>query len=87
MVRKLDACKIKARFTAKELLKADQHGASEVLAMSVIDNIALNVGWAHFTALYREKLPVDKLRQSLASVLHLFPTFTGRLVEVQVGGW
>ncbi len=69
----------------REFVKAAQCGKLQLLEMAVMDNIALHVGWSHFTSLYKETLPVQQMKDSLERMLHLFPTFTGRLIRAEVG--
>jgi hypothetical protein len=53
-----------------------------MVACDLLDESSIALGYINYTVLYRGQLPADKLEESLQSVLHLFPTLTGRVVRL-----
>ena len=49
---------------------------------ALLDALMLPVGVYALTVLYDSTLPAAQLRDSLQAILHMFPTFTGRLVPL-----
>jgi hypothetical protein len=67
------------------LVTASTHGADSDQTLTAFDTMFATGGFTHISFFYQQRLEPRRLREALAGVLHMFPTFSARLVSVKVG--